>query len=375
MAEPSSLAERDRMPRWVPRAILLFFVGVATLFTAQWLLRELRSLIVIILVSLFLSFALEPAVNRLERIGFRRGIGTGMVFIALLATAGLFIFAIGTLLADQVGEFVDEAPAYIEDIEGWVEDNFGVEVDTEELVSEFQADGAASAFATRLAGDLVDLGGRALSLLFQLLTIGLFTFYLVAEGPRLRRLVCSWLRPERQYQVLSVWDLAIDKTGGYIYSRAILAALSAIIHWAAFAIIGIPFPVPLALWVGLVSQFIPVIGTYIAGSLPVLVGLLNSPADGLAVLIVIVIYQQVENYVFAPRITAQTMEIHVAVAFGAVVAGGALLGVVGALLALPAAATVQAFVSGMVSHHEVVAESGYDSGRRARGPAAGEEVE
>lgn len=355
-ATSEALPKRDHMPRWVPRAIVLFFVGVVVLITLRWLLSELRGLLVLLLVSLFLSFAIEPAVNRLERMGFRRSLGTLMVFAALFASIGVFAFAIGTLLADQVTEFVDEAPGYITDIETWVEDTFDVEVETDDLVAEFQADGAATSFATRLAGDLVDLGGRVLSLLFSLLTIALFTFYLVADGPRLRRSVCRLLPPDRQRQVLTVWDLAIEKTGGYIYSRAILAIFSAAVHWAAFSVIGVPFPLPLALWVGVVSQFIPVIGTYIAGALPVLIALLNNPADALWVLGVIIVYQQIENYLLAPRITAQTMEIHVAVAFGSVLAGGALLGVVGALLALPVAATLQAFVSTLVDHHELVDE-------------------
>ncbi len=355
-SETEVVADRDRMPRWVPRAIFLFFLGAVALFTLRWLIAELRGFLVLILVSLFLSFAIEPAVNRLERMGFRRGLGTLMVFGGLLVATSVFIFAIGTLLADQVSAFVDEAPGYITDIETWIEDTFDVKIETDELLSEFQADGAATAFATRLAGNLVDLGSQVLGLLLDLLTIGLFTFYLVADGPRLRRAVCGLLPQARQRQVLAVWDLAIEKTGGYIYSRAILAVFSAAVHWAAFAVIGVPFPLPLALWVGLVSQFIPVIGTYIAGSLPVLIALLNEPRQAIAVIAVIVVYQQIENYLLAPPITAQTMEIHVAVAFGAVIAGGALLGIVGALLALPAAATFQAFASTLLSHHDLVAE-------------------
>ena len=97
------------------------------------------------------------------------------------------------------------------------------------------------------------------------------------------------------------------------------------------------------------SQFIPAIGAYIAGVLPVLVALLHSPRTGLFVLIVIVAYQQLENYFFSPRITAHTMEIHVALAFGSVIAGTALLGIVGAFLALPVAATAQAFISSWLS--------------------------
>jgi predicted PurR-regulated permease PerM len=101
------------------------------------------------------------------------------------------------------------------------------------------------------------------------------------------------------------------------------------------------------------SQFIPVVGTYLAGALPLLIALIDKPISGLWTLIFLVIYQQIENYVFLPRVTAHTMEIHVASAFGSVIIGAAVLGPVGALLALPAAATAQAFISSYVHRHEV----------------------
>ena len=117
------------------------------------------------------------------------------------------------------------------------------------------------------------------------------------------------------------------------------------------------------------SQFIPVVGTYIAGALPILITLIDSPRTGVFVLLVVVAYQQVENYLFAPKVTAQTMEIHVAVAYGSVLVGSALLGVVGALLALPFAATMQAFISGYRQHFEVeedaLNESATRRGRRS----------
>jgi predicted PurR-regulated permease PerM len=112
--------------------------------------------------------------------------------------------------------------------------------------------------------------------------------------------------------------------------------------------------VALGLWVGLMSQFLPVVGTYLAGILPVLVTLLSSPVDALIVLVFIVLYQQIENYLFAPRITARTMELHPAVAFGAAIGGAALLGPIGAILALPAAAMVQALVGGWGQRYDVV---------------------
>lgn len=345
-----------KVPPWLFRAILTGAAALGGLYVLGWLIAELKTLIVILLVSFFLSFALEPAVNRMERTGIRRGVGTGIMFLALLAAVGLFLWAIGTVLADQIGEFADDAPGYINDIEDWLEDTFDIEVDAQGLLDEFQEGGAVANLATRLADNLINLGATVLQVLFQILTIALFTFYLVAEGPKLRRNICSLLSPEHQRQVLSIWNLAIDKTGGYIYSRLILAVISFLVHWLVFWLVGAPFPMPMAMWVGLISQFVPVIGTYIAGALPVIIGLLDQPSTGLAILVAIVVYQQVENYLLQPKVTAHTMEIHVTVAFGSVIVGGLLLGAVGAVLAIPAAATIQAFLASYLERHEVVQE-------------------
>jgi predicted PurR-regulated permease PerM len=104
----------------------------------------------------------------------------------------------------------------------------------------------------------------------------------------------------------------------------------------------------------MISQFIPTIGTYLAGALPVFIALIENPRDALAVLIFMVLYQQVENYLFAPKITARTMDLHPAVAFGTVIAGASLFGAVGALVALPAAAVMQAIATTYLARHEVI---------------------
>ena len=198
------------------------------------------------------------------------------------------------------------------------------------------------------------LSVAALGVLLKLFSVMLFTFYLIADGPRLRRVICSRLRPERQERILNIWELAANKTGGYLYSRALLALLSAIFHWIVFQSVGTRAPVALALWVGIVSQFLPVVGTYLAGVLPVLVTFLDSPLKALIVLIAIVVYQQIENYLLSPRITARTMELHPALAFGSALGGAALLGAVGAILALPAAAMAQALLAELGSRHDVI---------------------
>lgn len=346
---------RDRMPGWVPKAIALFWLGWIAVSVLTGVVSALRSLLVTLLVALFLSLAIEPAVNSLARRGWRRGSATGLVFVVLFAVTGLFAWAIGSLVVNQVSDFIDEAPDYVQDIEDWINERFDTDVEFDDLIDELRdPQGSARQFAEDIAGNVVTFSLAALGVIFQVFTVLLFTFYLVADGPRLRRAICSVLVEERQRRVLQTWELAIEKTGGYLYSRVLLAGLSAAAHWIALTIIGAPYPLALALWVGVVSQFIPVVGTYLAGALAVLIALLNEPIDGLWVLAFVVFYQQVENYLFAPRVTAHTLRIHPAVAFGCVLAGAGLLGPVGALLALPAAAVVQAFVSTVGERHEVV---------------------
>jgi len=351
-ALPMQNPSNRSVPPWARRAILTLLGGITALYYLRGLLESLRPLILVLLVAFFLSFALEPAVNRLERAGLRRSLGTALSMVVLVASMGGFGVQVGNLLAEQVTEFSENVPTYLTDVDKWLEDSFGVENTTADLRANYDS-GALASWLGNVADDLARFGTTVVNVLFQLFTVGLFTFYLVAEGPKLRRLICSFLAERHQRHVLEVWDLAIEKTGGYILSRSLLALGSTLVHWAAFEIIGLPSALALALWVGIMSQFVPVVGTFIAGTLPLIIALLADPIDGLWVVVVIAIYQQIENYVLGPRITAHTMQLHVAVAFGAVIAGAAILGVVGALLALPAAATIQAVIAAEAERHEV----------------------
>lgn len=347
------------MPPWLPRAIGLFLLGVAGLFVVWWLLLRLRTLLILLLVSLFLAIAIEPAVNALARRGWRRGAATAVVFLVLFVAALGFLVAIGSLLVDQVSNLTDAVPGYVEETIALVNRTFDANLSSDTLVAQLSsAESPVRRFATGLAGSALGIGVQLLTLLFQLLTVALFTFYFAADGPRFRRAVFSVLPPQRQREVLRAWDVAVEQTGGYVYSRALLAVVSATATWSFLWLIGVPNPLALAIWVGLVSQFVPTVGAYLAGALPALVALLSSPLDAVWVVAFIAGYQQVENYLLAPRITARTMSLHPAVAFGSVIAGAALLGGVGALLALPVSATLQAFGTTYIRRHEVVEEAG-----------------
>lgn len=343
------------LPRWVLPAIVLFWAGYLLTFTTRHVFHRLSSLLVLILVSVFLSLAIEPGVNRLAGRGWRRGRATMLILFGVLAAFLIFAGAVGTLIGTQVAELLSESDAYITDTVNFLNDTFGTNIDPQDVIGEFNdPDGRVQEFIQSQSDEALRLSLAVVGVIFQALTVLLFTYYLVADGPRLRRGICTRLPPARQARVLQAWELAITKTGGYLYSRALLAMLSAFFHWIVFQSIGTPAPVALALWVGLVSQFLPVVGTYLAGILPVLLTLLDSPVNAAIVIIFIVVYQQIENYFFAPRITARTMELHPAVAFGAALAGASLLGFVGALLALPAAAMAQALFGELGTRYDVV---------------------
>ena len=128
---------------------------------------------------------------------------------------------------------------------------------------------------------------------------------------------------------------------------------SAMFTYVTLRVIDIPFALALAIWVGVISQFIPAVGTYLAAIVPILVALPEGLVKAIVVIIVLVVYQQIENLLISPRITARTMSLHPAVAFGSAIAGALILGVVGALIALPVAATVQAFVSTYFERYHV----------------------
>ncbi len=353
---PFERRSTDRtIPRWAIPTIAIFWLGFLLTFVVRHVFHRLSTLLILLLVSIFITLAIEPGVNWLARRGWRRGTATLSILLGVFTIFLAFLVAIGTLVGGQVADLLAESDTYITDSVDWVNSTFGTQVDPQAVIDEFNdPNGRVQQFVQSQGDEAVRLSLTAVGVIFQGLSVLLFTYYLVADGPKLRRAVCSRMRPSRQEQVLNAWDVAITKTGGYLYSRALLALLSAISHWILFQAIGTPAPVALGLWVGLMSQFLPVVGTYLAGLLPLLITLIGSPVDAVIVLVFIVVYQQIENYLFAPRITARTMELHPAVAFGAALGGAALLGPVGAILALPAAAMVQALVGGWGQRYDVV---------------------
>ena len=344
-----------QVPTWFRRRVWYVLATIAGTLALWWIIRQVAGLLILLLVSLLLSFALEPAVNWLAGRGLRRGAATGLVMVGGTLVGIVMVGAMVPLVVSEAQALVAEFPTWITSASAWTEARLGIELAAPESLT--SVDGLAERLVSLFGGvadGVLGVAGGITSTLFAALTVGLFSFYLVAEGPDVRRNVCALLPPHRQRQVLRAWTISIDMMGAYLYSRAVLAGVSAVISYGVFTVLGIPFAFALALWMGVVSQFIPTVGTYLGAAVPTLVALTVSPASALGVVVYAVIYQQLENYLIAPRLTAWTMSLHPAVAFGAALAGGAINGVVGAFFALPVVATVQAFVSTYVHYYDVV---------------------
>jgi predicted PurR-regulated permease PerM len=334
--------------------MVLALALIAAFQLGSWAFHQVIGLLTNVLVAFFLALAVEPAVSWAAARGMRRGLATFLVFLVVLIAGVGFVILLGSLLAGQIVQMVEDFPKYLDSLIDWLNGTFHTHISQVDVKDRLLHSDWLRRYLQNSATGVLSVSTTVLGGLFRLLTIALFSFYFAADGPRLRRTVCSVLPPARQAEVLRAWDIAVEKTGGYLYSRGLMALISGVAHYILLQVLGVPYAPALGVWVGLVSQFIPTIGTYLAGALPVLIALTTDPLDALWVLGFIVLYQQFENYVLQPKLTARTVDIHPAVAFGSVVAGTALLGVVGALIAIPAVATLQGFLGAYVKRYDVL---------------------
>lgn len=354
---PASQRTPSHLPPWwwIWRLLWLIVLVAALAWLAGSILFRARDLLSIVLVSLFASFALEPAVSYLAARGWRRGVAAAVILAAAGLLGILLLSLMVPLFVNQLLALVKAAPGLLEELSGFTERVFRFKLSAASIQQALaNADVRLSTIAQNVAGNILGVGAAVLGTIFRLFAIALFTFYLVAEGPKVRRAVCSVLPAAQQETVLLTWEVAIDKTGAYLYSRLILAFFSGATTYLVLSILGVDSPLALAVWMGLVSQFIPVIGTYIAMALPLLVAVVGQPFDALILVIFFTAYQQIENVFLSPKISARTLQLHPAVAFGAAIAGASIAGISGAFLSLPAAAIAQAVGSTYLHRHDVV---------------------
>ncbi|HJR91429.1 MAG TPA: AI-2E family transporter, partial [Acidimicrobiia bacterium] len=279
--------------RSLRRASLTVAGTIIAVVAGLWLLYLIRGVLYMAFVALFISVAVEPAVQYLDRRGWRRGLATGLVFLLSTVIVVGVIALIVPVVVSEVSDLIENLPGYIESVEALADDWLNIDLlspSAEDEVSDLGS--ILEDLGPGLAGGLLGFGTTVVGAAFQLFTIILFAFYMVAEGPKLRRTVLSFLPAQRQRETLNIWEVAVEKTGGYVYSRLILAVLSALFTMGLLLFLEVDYAVALGIWVGVLGQFVPVVGTYLGAILPVVVALADDPLTALWVGVGLVAYQQ-----------------------------------------------------------------------------------
>lgn len=344
-----------RPPDWWGRALLYAAIAVfLSIFVWQsW--GKVEFVVFDIVVSLFIALAIEPLVMRLVAHGWRRGAAAGTSLIGLMAIVMALLGLFGNMFVQQVISMVKGLPGLYDQIGKLVSDNTSFKLPEMESLGNEILKNVQTSWVTDFAGQALTTAVGFFSFLLNALTILMVTFYVSASGPKMRRSLCQWMAPVAQRRFLLGWTVVQGQISGFLFSRTILAAFNATATAIFLAVIQVPYWLPLALFCGIVSQFVPTVGTYIGGALPVIFAWSsNGILYAAGVIVFIVIYQQIENLLLSPKVSQHTMDLNPAIAFLSVLVLGAIFGALGAFLALPITASVQAIFKVYTKRYQLV---------------------
>src|SRR5215217_1050469 len=349
--EPSTPPDRLR-PGVLFRWGALFSLGAASTVVGLYALYTVRAILVRILVALFISVSLDPAVRALERRGMRRGFAVTLIFLLVFGLAAAFLLSIIPPLVTQFSNLVDDLPGYLTRLQErssqfrQLNDRFNVSD---------QLQGMVGTLPGRLGTGLLGFTGRVFGAVFNSLTILVFTIYFMADMPRIRTGLVRLFPVERRPRARQVVDLVVDKVGGYMIGNIIISIIAGLASLIAFSLLGVPFPVPLAFVVA-ICDLIPMIGATLGAIIGVTVALFSTNLlHTLLVAAFFVAYQQLENYLIAPRVLKTTVELGAAAVLIAGLIGATVLGLVGALMAIPVAAAFNVLLNERLLAHETAA--------------------
>lgn len=314
------------------------FFGALGVFVAYLLgqaVVQSRSVIVLVLVSMFLAVGLNPVVEAMTRRGLRRGVAVLVVFVVVIGAFVGLAFAVVPPAVDEGNLFVKNLPQYLEDLKSngtiaRLNHDYGV-------IDKLSAEASKANVGGQVAGGVLGVGKVVLSTVFSALTVLVMTLYFLSALPSIKHQAYQLVPASRRERVQKLGDEILVRIGGYVGGAATIAFIAALSSYVFLRIIDLQLALALALFVGL-TDLVPLVGATIGAAVVSVLGFLDSPSKGIACIVFYVVYQQVENYLIYPRVMKRQVEVPAALTVVAVLFGGALLGVVGALLAIPSAA-------------------------------------
>ena len=323
----------------------VLFIGIAII-----IFLRVKPLIFDLFVAIVLAALAEPVVYRLSKKFGRKISALIAVFVILFVIFGI-IFSLVPIMVQEIYFLSTQLPTYLDNILEYINSE-GFSISNQSLDLETQFGTFIKSYGETVGETVVFAGQGVLSALGHFFIIFFFSFYLLSEGEHWRESLKNSISSRYSNLIDQVWTIGVSKAGGFIVARVILGILASVVFTVSFLIIGLPSPVALGIAAGVLSQLIPVIGTFLGGIVPVLASVSLGANYVLYTLLVLSIYQLLENYFISPKITQSTMEIHPAVAVFSTIFGAYTVGAVGAILALPVAATIQGVVGTIIENNK-----------------------
>jgi predicted PurR-regulated permease PerM len=299
---------------------------------------QLSQLLTLVLLAFFLSLGLEPIVARLVGFGVGRGWAVLLVFLGLVLVFALLGWLIVPTVVDQTTQAAQSAPDYFTHLR---RNRLVVEANSRWHVINRVEHGLDS-FATHVSfmslfGGVLGAGKAIVNGIVATVTVLVLTLYFLTAMPRAKTAMYQLVPRSRRPRVVYLGEEISSRVGGYVLGQIVIASINGALSYVILRVLGLPFPAVLAVIVGLLA-LIPVAGTLIGGALVTLVGLASGWTEAVIVLCYYIAYHLVEAYLLGPRIMKRAVEVPVAVTIVAVLAGETLLGILGALVAIPIAA-------------------------------------
>jgi len=317
------------------------FVGALGVLVAYGLAQAViraQSVVILIVVALFIALGLNPLVRGLARRGVKRGLAILIVLVLVLVVLALALFAIVPVFAEQIANLITAGPGILQDTLRNPQVNSLN--DRYQLISRAQEFISSGSLVQRAFGGLLGAAGAVLGAVFSGFTLLILALYFLVSLPAIRGAIIHLAPASRRVRTGYLTDQIFLRISSYISGTFVVAVIAGVLSYIFLLIVGLgEFALALAVLVA-VLDIIPLIGATLGAIVVVIIGFVQSPTTGIACLVFYLLYQQFENYVVQPRVFKKAVDVPGVLVVIAALVGGALLGITGALLAVPVAAVV-----------------------------------
>ena len=331
--------------RPVPVRTILAVIGlVLATFVAVWLVVRLARIESILVVAAFFAVVLNPVVELTQRrLHVRRGFAAAIVFIVVFGVLAALLYAFISPLVDQGQKFADDYPRLVREAKAGKGPVGGIvtRFELDERIDENQ--NAINEWFGGLGSGAFDIARGVAAAVAAGITVVVAALLMILYGPDMMASGLGLLSPPRRERVQAVLRDCSRALTGYVFGNFLISVIAGGTTFVVLLILGVPFRGVLALWVGF-ADLIPLVGATLGAIPAVLVAFLDSTTKGIVVLAFFIIYQQFENHVLQVQIMAKTVQINQLVVLVSILVGVELFGLLGALLAIPAAGVVQVIV-------------------------------